>query len=472
MANPTFARDRAPDLAAGVTLLAVALLCLIACWKLPWWEMQARAPQYGQRTLLVQVNPRGVSGDTFEVDALGHYVGIRKMETFAPLERKLAPLGLVAALAGVLAAPFFRKRWLRALAVSPAVLMPIVFCVDLYFTMGRAANDRDPDAALNLIFTRIDTKLFGEYVVAQFRVTAVPAEGLWLAGVAALLSIGLIFAAPWPFPRRARTLVAAAATAVLLFPFSSRAAELRVGPQDSVAAALAAARDGDRIVVSGVHHEHVAVRARVSLNGLPGSALDGGGEGTVLRIEAPDVEVVGLDVRGSGDVYSREDSAIRIEHVPGVKLRDFAISDALFGIFAAQADRCQLEDLRISGKKVPADRRGDGIRLWYSSGCSRCCATTRRSRSARSTSRWRSPASRSRCSATCRSSGRTPIARCSPRRSAAPASPSSGTTPTRPRSSWGTSAPWPWAAGSGRWRCSPRTRWRAPSSTGSSWPRR
>ncbi|HYZ87965.1 MAG TPA: NosD domain-containing protein, partial [Myxococcales bacterium] len=363
--------QRAPDVAASTALFAVAVLCLACSWALPWWEMQARAPQYGQRTLLVQVNPRGVTGDTFEVDGLGHYVGIRKMETFALVERRLAPLGFIAAFAALLFVSFLRRTWQRALAAAPAILLPVVFCIDLDVTMARAANDRDPDAALNLIFSHIDTKLFGEYVVAQFKVTAVPGVGLWLAGVAALLTIGLVFAAPLPLPRKRRNAVApaAAALAMLLVPSLSRAAELRVAPHESVAAVLARAADGDTVIVEGVHRERVAVRRSVRLVGEHGAALDGGGEGTVLRITAPDVEVASLAIRGSGSVYSAEDAAVRIERASGVKLRSLQISDSLFGVFAAQADGCAFDSLSISGKDVPADRRGDGIRLWYSSGC-------------------------------------------------------------------------------------------------------
>ncbi len=361
--------ERTPDTAASTTLLVVALLCLAFAWVMPWWVMEARAPQYGQRTLIVQVNPRGVSGDVFEVDTLGHYVGIRKMESFAPLERKLAPIGMVAAIAGLLVAPFLRRRWQRALAALPAVLLPLLFMLDLNITMARAANDRDPDAALNLVLSHIDTKLFGEYVVAQFKVTAKPGVGLWLAGVATLLAVGLVFAAPLALPRRRKELVAAAAAFALLAPASLRAEVLHVGPRDSVAAAVERAGEGDTVRIEGVHREHLTMKKRLRLVGAPGAALDGGGEGTVLRIEASGVEVEGLDVQGSGDLYSREDSAVRIERASSVTLRRLAIRDALFGIFAAQADKCVFQDLAISGKEVEAERRGDGIRLWYSSGC-------------------------------------------------------------------------------------------------------
>lgn len=340
---------------ATLTLFAVALLCLACSWAMPWWEMQARAPQYGQRTLLVEVNPRGVSGDTFEVDALGHYVGIRKMETFAPVERQLAPFGFAAAIGAVLLVPFVRRRWQRALLAAPAVLLPVVFCIDLDVTMARAANDRDPEAALNLIFSHIDTKLFGEYVVAQFKVTAKPGVGLWLAAIAALLLVGLVLSEPLALRRK---LVPAAALLVLL-PSASRAGPL----QDAID------RGGVVRVPAGIYNERLNIRTPVLIRAEPGAVLDGGGAGTVVRIGASGVSIEGLTIRNSGDVYSAEDAGIRIEGASGVALRKVRIENALFGVFAAQADRCVFEDLAISGKDVPADRRGDGIRLWYSSGC-------------------------------------------------------------------------------------------------------
>jgi len=72
--------------------------------------MEARAPQYGQRVLVVEVSPTRVTGDVFEIDGLGHYVGIRPIAHLAPLERKLAPFGLALATLGFAATPWLRRR--------------------------------------------------------------------------------------------------------------------------------------------------------------------------------------------------------------------------------------------------------------------------------------------------------------------------------------------------------------------------
>src|SRR5262249_50870284 len=97
----TPALTRGYDMAASLAIVLVAILAFAGSGFLPWWSMRSRAPQYGQRTLVIEVSPRRVTGDVFEMDALGHYVGIRPIATLATVERTIAPLGLIAALAGL-----------------------------------------------------------------------------------------------------------------------------------------------------------------------------------------------------------------------------------------------------------------------------------------------------------------------------------------------------------------------------------
>ncbi len=152
-----------PDWAASLTITAVIVAALLGAWMLPWWVMKAQAPQYGQRTLVVEISPRTVDGDVQELDLLGHYVGIRPLGALARFERMVAPLGLAAAIVGTLLAPWLRPRWLRLLALAPVLVMPIVMPIDLDLWMKRAVNERDPDAALSLTVTDIEPKLLGSY---------------------------------------------------------------------------------------------------------------------------------------------------------------------------------------------------------------------------------------------------------------------------------------------------------------------
>jgi nitrous oxidase accessory protein len=364
----------APDAIASMTIVLVAAVALVAAWMLPWWVMKARAPQYGQRTLVVEVGPRDVGGDVHEIDMLGHYVGIRPMRALAQIERHLAPLGMLAAFVGLVVAPWLRRRWMRFVAVLPALIMPLILLADLKLWMAKAANERDPNAALNLTVNRIDPKLFGAYDVGQFKVETELGGGFYVASLAGLLGLGLVFAMPLPPLRRRHQKTAAVIGAGLIAGLASvraSAADLVVGAEyATVAQAVAAAQDGDTVIVgAGVHHEHVVIDNRVRLIGRPGAVIDGGDEGTVLRITASGTEVRGLTVRNSGSTYNSEDAGIRIDTAADVRILDTRIEDTLFGIFAVQADRCVVEGSTIIGKALPHVRRGDGIRLWYSSGC-------------------------------------------------------------------------------------------------------
>lgn len=138
------------------------------------------------------------------------------------------------------------------------------------------------------------------------------------------------------------------------------------GPYRAPGEALAAAQPGDTVEIrSGVYVGHWTVSVPVRLVGVGRPVLDGGGEGTVLRVEAPRVEVTGLVLRGTGDDLSQEDAAIVVT-APGADIHDNWIDDALFGIYLRQADHARLVGNEIRGMAETLGLRGDGIRLWYS----------------------------------------------------------------------------------------------------------
>ncbi|MEW6271820.1 MAG: nitrous oxide reductase family maturation protein NosD [Thermodesulfobacteriota bacterium] len=363
------------DWAATLTITAVVVAALLTAWTLPWWVMKAQAPQYGQRTLVVEIGPRTVEGDVRELDLLGHYVGIRPLGALARLERILAPFGLAAAVAGVLVAPWLKPRWLRLLAVAPVLVMPIVMPIDLGLWMKRAVNQRDPGAALSMTVKNIEPKLLGAYEVGQFKVATELGAGFYLDVMAAALALGLVFARPLPVPARLRRqrLIAAFTTAglaaAMLMPASAGARDDEAFAP-SLADAVAAARDGDTVIVpAGVHRARLVIDKRIRLVGRPGAVIDGAEEGTVLRISASGAEVRGVTIRGSGTSYTAEDAGIRIERAADVRIADVRIEDVLFGVFVVQGDRCVIESSTVIGKDLPHVRRGDGIRLWFSSGC-------------------------------------------------------------------------------------------------------
>lgn len=138
------------------------------------------------------------------------------------------------------------------------------------------------------------------------------------------------------------------------------------GAWPSIGAALAEARAGDTVEVrGGVWTESLRVTESVRLVGVDSPVIDGGGSGTVVVIEAPDVEFTGFIVKGSGSALDLENSAIAVE-APGVLVADNRIEDALFGIYLRRAGGAEVRGNTVIGKPIAVPRRGDGIRVWYS----------------------------------------------------------------------------------------------------------
>lgn len=97
-----------------------------------------------------------------------------------------------------------------------------------------------------------------------------------------------------------------------------------------------------------------------------GAVLDGQGQGTIVRIIAPDVTLQGFVLKNSGRSLAHEDSAMLIE-APRAHIEENTLSDVLFGIYLKNAPGSTIRHNTITGLSVPEAERGDAIRLWYSS---------------------------------------------------------------------------------------------------------
>ncbi len=135
-------------------------------------------------------------------------------------------------------------------------------------------------------------------------------------------------------------------------------------PMADIEARIEAAHPGDHIVVSpGRYEGHLVVRKSVVLDGRGEVVLDGGDEGDVVRVEAPDVTLRGFVITGTGKSLDRENAGITVL-APRVTIEDNALRDVLFGIYLKGAPDSVIRHNRIGGKDLPLPRRGDAIRLW------------------------------------------------------------------------------------------------------------
>lgn len=165
---------------------------------------------------------------------------------------------------------------------------------------------------------------------------------------------------------------------------------------DELRARLATASPGAEIhVAAGIYDGPFVMDKPLRLLGESGAVLRGNGQGHVVAVRAPDVEIAGFVVRGSGRNLFDDCAAI---HITGARafIHDNRVLDMLHGIYVRKADDCRIEHNVVVGDGARdeaiadpvalglkagdaangelcdvvsvQDRRGNGIHLWNSSG--------------------------------------------------------------------------------------------------------
>jgi nitrous oxidase accessory protein len=359
----------------GVVLAVYAALLLGAATLLPWWRMESRAPQYGMRVLWVNVSPSGIDGDVKEIDGLGHYVGMQPMADMARFERAVAPFAILFVILCALALPFLRPGWWRTLLAALVIAVPLGFVADLWFWQRYAVTHLDPTASLNMIADRVQARMLGHYSVAQFKVHATFQAGFWLVVVAAANVLGFLFTERArgrgePTARGASSNVTGMSALLLVLPIPAET--LNVGPASqytTIGAAVAAAAAGDEVVVqAGIYRERVVIKRPLVLRGQDGAVIDGGGQGTVVEVNAGPTTVTGFTIRASGASLLGEDCGVKLLDVSGCSVEGNRVYDTLFGVLARSSPGSRLIANHITGKDLPIPRQGDGIRLQNAAG--------------------------------------------------------------------------------------------------------
>ncbi|WP_418280252.1 nitrous oxide reductase family maturation protein NosD [Halorubrum sp. DTA98] len=144
---------------------------------------------------------------------------------------------------------------------------------------------------------------------------------------------------------------------------------------DDPSIAVDAAEPGDVVELSGVFEPEEAVvvdvpDVRVRAAEPHGALIDGGGEGTVLAVEASNVTVEDVWIAESGNDLESEDAGVFVgENADETTLANLYLTDVAFGVWVNGADEVAVRDSRIEGADAPrfADR-GNGIHLWETTG--------------------------------------------------------------------------------------------------------
>ena len=134
---------------------------------------------------------------------------------------------------------------------------------------------------------------------------------------------------------------------------------------ESIQRAVEIAEPGETIVLEGTFEERVTITTpNITLEaGDDGALIDGGGEDTVLHVDADTVTLDGVWVRESGFDRGNEDAGILING-SDTTVTDVRISAVTYGIWIGESNDVTVEDSVISGRSdVSHAERGNGIHL-------------------------------------------------------------------------------------------------------------
>jgi nitrous oxidase accessory protein len=133
-----------------------------------------------------------------------------------------------------------------------------------------------------------------------------------------------------------------------------------------LALAISQAAAGDTIEVrGGVYEGSLVIDKPLTLIGHEWPVIDGGGEGTVVKITAPTTTIQGFIIRDSGHSLDEENSGL-VATATDVTIVGNRFEDTLFGIYLQEAHNSIIRDNFITSKNLDMPRRGDGIRVWSS----------------------------------------------------------------------------------------------------------
>ncbi|WP_191569439.1 nitrous oxide reductase family maturation protein NosD [Paracoccus yeei] len=158
----------------------------------------------------------------------------------------------------------------------------------------------------------------------------------------------------------------------LLAALPAVAAEHPVAPGPGrLAEAIAGAAPGDVLVLSGgAYPGPVTIDRPLTITGPEGAIVDGGGKGTVITIDAPDVTLRGFAVTGSGGKNEDLDAGVKILKGADRAVVDrLLLADNMHGIDVHGGRDAKVTGNRITGRQDPhMTTRGNGIYVWNSPG--------------------------------------------------------------------------------------------------------
>ncbi|MBZ0215491.1 MAG: nitrous oxide reductase family maturation protein NosD [Fimbriimonadaceae bacterium] len=160
-----------------------------------------------------------------------------------------------------------------------------------------------------------------------------------------------------------------AATGISAPVFAER---IEVAPgRGLLAAAINGAQSGDTLMLlPGRHTGPVKVAKSLVIDGGGQAVVAGNGDGTVITVDAPDVEIRGLEVTGSGLLLETQDSGIFLTpNAARARISGNRIFENLIGIYVSGANDALVAGNRIVGRSdMRTNERGNGVQIWNAPG--------------------------------------------------------------------------------------------------------
>ena len=165
---------------------------------------------------------------------------------------------------------------------------------------------------------------------------------------------------------------------------SANAADIRVEPgPDALVRAVASARPGDRLLLSGgTYQGGVTLTNPIQIEGEDNAEVTGTGIGSVITIDAPDVVIEGLRLTGSGSSHETIDSGVQMtRNATRAIVRNNRIEGNLYGVDIHGARDALVEGNTILGSDDRLmSRRGNGVYVWNAPGATVSGNTIRQGR--------------------------------------------------------------------------------------------
>ncbi len=162
------------------------------------------------------------------------------------------------------------------------------------------------------------------------------------------------------------------ALSLILLAGPAHAGRIEVGPgQGALSRALALAAAGDEIVLApGRYAGPVVIDHPLTLTGRVGAVIDGGGTGSVITVDAPDVTVRTLAIVNSGRAHEPIDAGVRLtQKAVRARVLDNDLRGNLVGVDIHGARDALVKGNRIEGLRLARmNDRGNGVYVWNAPG--------------------------------------------------------------------------------------------------------